>query len=454
MLPTQAMSPCGAIRTDFAKSFRIIEDMPLGEGLTAEVWRAHELRNDRASSDDSSCGGMDRQLGKRQVAAKIFKQDAASDEPSYVSMPAALQREADLLAAVQGHPNVLRFHSVFWLSGDEVPQKGSEATLVSPRWCLTTELCSHGSLYSAVMRSRLQEPDAKNIMTGVLGALAHIHERGVLHRDVKLENVMLRSDSSPVLADFGLSCRMSDEQAVTSSCGSPGYTAPEVLMKKRWRAECDVFSAGVMLYIMLSGRQPFQGGTMIQTLRNTVHRAARFETRSFKNVSSEAKAFIGLLLTKTPEQRPSANKALREAWFIAATACRTKFSSEPVTCTSRSRSMVPLPVAWSVLCYETSPQQEDDQADHQLPEKAQLSKELSGCMPRSPLRNQPPSSDPLIIDSFKQHLPAKSTIVGRLLKPLGLRPHLCSGGKTSSVSPEPQTQNIQGHSTVPKAWST
>mmetsp|Transcript_37061 Transcript_37061/g.97588 ORF Transcript_37061/g.97588 Transcript_37061/m.97588 type:complete len:512 (-) Transcript_37061:157-1692(-) len=465
MLPTQAMSPCGAIRTDFAKSFRIIEDMPLGEGLTAEVWRAHELRNDRASSDDSSCGGMDRQLGKRQVAAKIFKQDAASDEPSYVSMPAALQREADLLAAVQGHPNVLRFHSVFWLSGDEVPQKGSEATLVSPRWCLTTELCGGTDLYSTLrIGGSMQEHDAKPIMLGILRALAHIHKRGILHRDVKVENVMLREDGCPVLADFGLSCRMSDEQAMLYRCGSPGYIPPEVLLKRGWREQSDTFGAGVMLFVMFSLQRPFLGHDVVETLKKTIRCRLSFSRHSrFETVTPECKALIRRLLSKDPEDRLLAEEALQETWFsgddaMACPNCVGESDARPSHASSHEPAMpkttddvsssAPSGLLSLIHCHEAAPNVDDDEQS----DPRSLDEELLAGTEASSSFNSAGSGSWKYLKKLpfqraaRAHVPqqpGKLNVMEKLRPTMRLRTFFQKGTKESSVVPQPSVKSVE-----------
>jgi len=290
----------GSTRTDFADAFGILGDVPLGSGLTAQVWRAAE----RAGSPE-------------EVAAKVYKQDVeVQTNSSTPSAPAGLRKEVDLLAAAQGHPNVLQLRGLFLLAGDEVPQEGYVASVPAPRWCVTTELCVGGDLCRMVERGVLSEVAAKIVATGVLSALEHVHAHGILHRDVKLENVLFRGDGTPVLADFGLSCHISDQQVVRTSCGSPGYIAPEVLLKKGWRAESDIFSTGVVLYTSLAGRKPFEGRDIMEICVSTVRTRPNFSRLQVSGEASwQLKAFLRLLLSKEPEKRPFAAEALQEPWF-------------------------------------------------------------------------------------------------------------------------------------------
>merc|ERR1712045_191409 len=125
-----------------------------------------------------------------------------------------------MLMAVQGHPNVVRFHGLFHLS--KLSHNSRELALMM-------ECCNGGDLFDAIAKRPFSEKRAREIMRGILDALAHVHACGIVHRDVKVENTLLDHAGRPVLTDFGLSVRLSDSEEMAKNCGSPGYAASEVL---------------------------------------------------------------------------------------------------------------------------------------------------------------------------------------------------------------------------------
>jgi len=292
----------------------IVGDKPIGMGSFADVWRAkagHAAEQDNTDLDGSS--------GLHEVAAKLFKQDTKpAGDCSALVISKVVRREVDLLTAAQGHPNIVRFYDILWLGRTGVPEGGSDrSSHVAPCWCLTMEFCAGGDIRSAVRYRTLQEIEAKEMMKDVLRGLAHIHARGVLHRDVKPENIMLRSNGTSVLADFGLSCWKSDDERRMSICGSPGFIPPEVLLNQGWQERSDVFSAGVLLYYALSGTRPFQGHDIADTLKRTVKaRLPSSASKSIGNVSSGCKTFLLTMLSKSVDGRPAAEVALRTAWLL------------------------------------------------------------------------------------------------------------------------------------------
>jgi serine/threonine protein kinase len=163
----------------------------------------------------------------------------------------------------------------------------------------------------------MSEWQAAKILSGVLSALEHVHSRGMVHRDVKVENILMVSNERPVLADFGLACMKTDREEMRRKCGSPGYVAPEVL-----DADCldydekvDIFAAGVVFYFMLCRRTPFHGSDLATILRRTVRCKLSFEGSNEKVLSVHCKRFIRWLLSKNPEDRPHAGQVLESNSF-------------------------------------------------------------------------------------------------------------------------------------------
>lgn len=304
----------GAVRSDFSDEFGV-EPEPIGSGTTACVFRANSL-NGGFSLDTGGWGGE-----VDQVAAKLYKVSEGDTKIKACidKVPRDLQREVSLLAAVQGHRHMVKFFGLFFTGQDEDVQDEHEEDVpesLPPRWCLAMELCAR-DLYESIKEARYTEERARPVLDGILGALAHVHAKGIVHRDLKVENIMLREDGSPVLADFGLGCHLDDTQELLRPCGSPGYVAPEVILKEGFRMESDVFSAGVVLFFMFCGKLPFRGPDVMSTLRRSARAVLDYSPhKQFEQVSDECKEYIRLLLAKSPDRRPEAAAARRHPWLL------------------------------------------------------------------------------------------------------------------------------------------
>ena len=141
-----------------------------------------------------------------------------------------------------------------------------------------------------------------------------------MHRDIKPENLLLKDEMSfdLKLADFGLSEIIGKKENLFTRCGTPGYVAPEVLEDKKYDCKCDIFSAGVILYILLTGCSPFFGKNYQEILsRNRKGEVSyNFSEKLKLKLSEDATSFMKLLMSKDPEQRPSANQALTHPWIL------------------------------------------------------------------------------------------------------------------------------------------
>ena len=138
---------------------------------------------------------------------------------------------------------------------------------------MTLELCHNGSLMDMLRRrKRFTEPEARFFMIQLIGACHYMHTHQVIHRDLKPENVLLDDDLNVKIADFGLSNEIKDGDFLKTSCGSPNYAAPEVIRGGLYTGpEVDVWSCGVILYVMLCGRLPFEDDD-VQTLFTKISR--------------------------------------------------------------------------------------------------------------------------------------------------------------------------------------
>lgn len=127
---------------------------------------------------------------------------------------------------------------------------------------IVTELCTGGELFDKIiMNGYLDEQQAANVMKDILSAISYCHKYGIVHRDLKPENILFltkKLDSPIKLIDFGTSSLISKKEKLNRCCGTPYYIAPEVL-DGQYNEKCDIWSVGIMMYIMLCGYPPFNG---------------------------------------------------------------------------------------------------------------------------------------------------------------------------------------------------
>ena len=218
--------------------------------------------------------------------------------------PHILVREVEIMLKLD-HPNIIKLQEVF--------EDETEIHLVM-------DLCTGGELFDRITaRGHFSEADAKGIMKTILGALEYCHEQHVCHRDLKPENFLFTSseeDSTMKIIDFGLSKNYGDDDHSTmrTRVGTPYYIAPEVLERKYDKA-VDLWSAGVIMYIVLCGYPPFWGSTDKEIFGRIRSMVVDFPVEEWTGVSDEAKDLIRLLLSKTAADRPTASEALEHPWF-------------------------------------------------------------------------------------------------------------------------------------------
>jgi tRNA A-37 threonylcarbamoyl transferase component Bud32 len=254
--------------------YRLLEEV--GQGGMAIVYRA-----------------MDQTL-KRQVAVKVLHQHLASEPES----KARLQREAQSVAKLR-HENILE---IFDYSG---PDSASSY--------IVTEFIDGQTLKQFLAARPLAFPEvAALIAVEVGGALTHAHAAGIIHRDVKPENVMIRRDGVLKLMDFGIA-QVVDLQRMTVTgqlLGSPAYMAPELIEGKPLDFRTDVFSVGIMLYQLATGSLPFAGKNPHEVLRRIVE--GKFpDPRSLnRRISDALTRFVTRALARRPDDRYAALELL------------------------------------------------------------------------------------------------------------------------------------------------
>uniref|UniRef100_A0A1A8B187 non-specific serine/threonine protein kinase n=3 Tax=Nothobranchius TaxID=28779 RepID=A0A1A8B187_NOTFU len=201
----------------------------------------------------------------------------------------SVEREVEILQAVQ-HPNIVALKDVF--------ESRSEVVLI-------IELVSGGELFDFIAaKENLLEIEAIEFLKQILEGLKFIHSRNIAHFDLKPENIMLSDNMSPhpniKLIDFGLAHHFSPGEEYRSTSGTPQYIAPEVINSEPLSPAADMWSIGVITYILLSGLSPFQGDTDEETLKNILALSYEFNRQYFDSTSAMAKDFVTKLLVKNP----------------------------------------------------------------------------------------------------------------------------------------------------------
>ncbi|KAG1663797.1 hypothetical protein FOA52_004355 [Chlamydomonas sp. UWO 241] len=265
-----------------ADHYAIDYSSKLGSGLFAVVLRATDLKSGQS------------------VAIKAIKPERFREHQPLI------MREVSAWSTVGTHPRTVHLLGSF--------QSAS-------RMYFVCELCPGGGLLSSLARNAaFCERDAARVMRQVLEGLAHIHARGVVHCDLKPENIitMSKADRADIkIADFGLSAFMGRPMQVG---GTPEFVAPELLrdpehfMGAGVGGEVDMWSAGVLLYYLLSGTTPFFASSFDKIVAKVQVGTWTFKGPAWAEVSAAAKDLVKILLCPLPDRRPSASQALANPW--------------------------------------------------------------------------------------------------------------------------------------------
>jgi len=255
---------------------------------------------DRRKLGEGSYGSVCRATHKATKAVRAIK-----------TIPKAKLRNLDrvkreiAIMKMMDHPGIIKLYETF--------EDGRNIYL-----CM--EICSGGELFERIVRDgRFSEPQAAAVMQQVLRAICYMHKQGVAHRDLKPENFLLQNqdpieDNVVKIIDFGLSGKYEAGKPMKTRAGSPYYVAPEVL-GSLYDNKCDIWSVGVILYIMLCGYPPFQGKNDAEVLQKVSLGLYEFRPQDWRYVSEDAKVLITCLMKKSPVDRFAAEQALRHTWI-------------------------------------------------------------------------------------------------------------------------------------------
>ncbi|KAL5737024.1 hypothetical protein ACOSQ2_031812 [Xanthoceras sorbifolium] len=215
-----------------------------------------------------------------------------------------VRREVKILKALSGHKHMIKFYDAF-----------EDANSVY----IIMELCEGGELLERILSrgGRYTEEDAKTVVLQILSVVSFFHLQGVVHRDLKPENFLFTTredDALMKVIDFGLSDFIRSDQRLNDIVGSAYYVAPEVLHRS-YSVEADMWSIGVIVYILLCGSRPFWARSESGIFRSVLRADPNFDDSPWPSVSPEAKDFVKRLLNKDHRKRMTAAQALTHPWL-------------------------------------------------------------------------------------------------------------------------------------------
>ncbi|RCV31538.1 hypothetical protein SEVIR_6G192300v4 [Setaria viridis] len=279
--------------------------------------------------------------GEEEFACKALPKNAGE----------TAHREVEIMQHLSGHPGIVTLRAVF-----------EDADT----FYLVMELCRGGRLLDEVAREgRLSERRAAYVIRELMTVLEYCHEMGVVHRDIKPDNVLLTKAGRLKLADFGLAVRVADGQKLTGVAGSPAYMAPEILLGD-YSQKVDIWAAGVVLHVLLMGTLPFQGNCVEAIFKAIKTVELDFHSDQWGSVSLLARDLISKMLDRDASSRFAAADVLRHPWVLFYNECPLK--AEFSTLWSTNKAAAAPMVDWERVrscCESSSSESSSDNSEEQ-----------------------------------------------------------------------------------------
>ncbi|XP_067122791.1 serine/threonine-protein kinase 17A [Centruroides vittatus] len=243
-----------------------------------------------------------KETGIKYAAKYIRKRRRASD------VRHEIMHEIYVLKLSAVCPRIVRLHEIYETSSEII---------------LVLEMATGGEVQRVLEDEEvICERDASRLMRQILEGLIFLHDLNVAHLDLKPQNLLLTSafpQGNIKLCDFGISRLITKDIEIREIVGTPDYVAPEILQYEPITLATDMWSIGVLTYVLLSGHSPFGGDSKQETFCNITHAPLEFPPEMFANISNDAKDFIQRLLVREPCERMTAKECLQHSWICEKT---------------------------------------------------------------------------------------------------------------------------------------
>ncbi|KAK9074216.1 hypothetical protein SSX86_006813 [Deinandra increscens subsp. villosa] len=284
--PTRTGSVLGEPYKDINEEFKMIKEIGRGQFAVAYIYK------EKSSGNKYAC----KKIPKKKLVTASQKED--------------LKREIKIMEQLRGQDLIVN------LEGKYEDKKAVY---------LMMEYCEGGELYKKMeSKGRFSEKLAAQILSSIMKVVYCLHFMGIMHRDLKPENFMLAKKSlSPCSADysklkaidFGLSAYIDEGKPNQEKVGTAFYVAPEVLNRKPYGKEVDIWSAGVILYMLLTGVPPFYGENDKTIFDKVMMAKPDMESLPWPSISKNAKNLVAKMLSEDPKKRPTATDVLNDQWM-------------------------------------------------------------------------------------------------------------------------------------------
>ncbi|XP_075693603.1 serine/threonine-protein kinase H1 [Rhinoderma darwinii] len=279
--------------------------------------RRHKVAKYRAKFDPRVTAKYDIKalIGRGSFSRVVRVEHKASKQPYAIKMIETKYREGrevceselSVLRRVR-HTNIIQLIEVFE---------------TQERVYMVMELATGGELFDRIIaKGSFTERDATHVLQMVLEGVKYLHTLGITHRDLKPENLLYYhpgTDSKIMITDFGLASarKKGDDCLMKTTCGTPEYIAPEILVRKPYTNSVDMWALGVISYILLSGTMPFEDDNRTRLYRQILKGKYSYSGEPWPSVSNLAKDFIDRLLMVEPSERMTATQALKHPWVVS-----------------------------------------------------------------------------------------------------------------------------------------
>jgi serine/threonine protein kinase len=267
------------------------------------LFNEHYMLGEKIASGGYSTVFRGRHLPSgRDVAVKVVPKARMAE-----SERKRLLEEVTIMGRL-AHPHILQLHAFY----DE-----------PSAYFIVMELCLGGELFDRISdRKVYTEEQARDTARTLASAVTFLHSKSIAHRDLKPENIMLSSPDDATaaikLGDLGFAKLCTKTGGLSTSCGTPSYVAPEILGGKTYGMACDMWSLGVIVYILLCGYPPFASSNQSDLFKRIMSGRYRFDEAQWGGVSAPAKDFITKLLVVDPARRATAEEAMAHPWLQGA----------------------------------------------------------------------------------------------------------------------------------------